>query len=373
MARKNLKKELEALQEVIEALRSGNVDAVVGNSEILLLRQALDESDRKNKEIIESISDGFFALDRQWRFSYINERAAQNVGFKPHELIGRNVWEKFPAIIGTAQEAAYRKSMADGVAETLEIGGSFSNQYYHIRVYPSAEGISVYWQNITERKKIEQLKDDFIGMISHEMRTPLTVVLGALDTAQTEGIRPEESLRLMKDAEAGARELADILENLLELSRFQSNHLMIKRTRVRVDEIVRRAVGKVENGTHNITADIESDLPLIEVDEIRMITILNNLLGNAVKYSAAGTGVRIFGVKRDGYIVIGVQDEGPGISREDQPRLFKQFERLTDPVRSKGVGLGLVVCKHLVEAHGGKIWVESEAGKGSTFQFTVPF
>jgi PAS domain S-box-containing protein len=229
--------------------------------------------------------------------------------------------------------------------------------------------------DITERKKIERLKEDFIGMISHEMRTPLTVIIGAIDTSLTPGISKALSRELLQDAVSGAQELSSILENLLELSRFQANRLNIKKSPVNIAQLTQKCIdraGAARSG-HKVVIDIEAGIPLFVADPVRLETVLHNLIENAIKYSPPDREIRIIARQQNNAIMMGVKDQGKGISQEQQDRLFQRFERLEeDAARSKGLGLGLVVCKHLVEAHGGRIWVESSPGNGSTFQFTIP-
>jgi signal transduction histidine kinase len=177
----------------------------------------------------------------------------------------------------------------------------------------------------------------------------------------------------MRDALASAGELSDILENLLELSRSQSDRLLINKEQVDIAKVVAGCIDKVSaQSTHKFTMDIPADIPMVKADRLRIGRVVYNLIGNAIKYSPAESEIKVFAYRQNNFVVVGIADEGPGISKEDQKRLFKHYERLAVPELAKGVGLGLVVCKHLVEAHGGEIWVESEPGKGSTFYFTIP-
>ncbi len=232
------------------------------------------------------------------------------------------------------------------------------------------------FHDITERKKVEELKDDFIGMVSHELKTPLTVVMGALDAAVSAGVPPKEARALLDDAIWGAQTMADIVENLLELSRWQANRLMLSTQRLDIAAVVQRTVRQLsrKHTDRIIVSDVQSDLPQPEGDPVRIERILENLIDNAVKYSPNGGDIRVTAHNEGGNIVIGVHDRGIGIKPADQARLFQPFQRLGDPQSThlQGVGLGLVVCRRLVEAHGGRIWVESEPGKGSSFLFTLP-
>jgi PAS domain S-box-containing protein len=232
-------------------------------------------------------------------------------------------------------------------------------------------------QDITERKKADMIKDEFIGMVSHELKTPLTVVTGAISTATTDGVSPEDARRLLDDAAWGAETMADIVDNLLELSRWQSNRLVLKPWPLDIGRIVTRMVeqSSQKSPVHNVIADVSPTLPSVNADNTRLERILDNLIDNAIKYSPSGGEVIVSASEKDGHIQVSVSDQGIGISEADRNRLFQPFSRLDMDAPSsaiKGVGLGLVVCRRLVEAHGGRIWVESEPGKGSTFRFTLP-
>ena len=231
-------------------------------------------------------------------------------------------------------------------------------------------------RDITQRKKAEQLKDEFAGMVSHELKTPLTVIIGALAVAATDGISPEESSALIRDAASSADTLAGIVDNLLELSRFQSDRLDLNSEPVDIARLALGVTQKLQHKTsiHHISIDIPGDIPSVIIDRIRIERILNNLVENAIKYSPDGGEIRVSGARQDSQLVIGVSDQGIGISEADQLKLFQRFERLHMPDKQAipGLGLGLRVCRILVEAHSGKIWVESAPGRGSTFFFTIP-
>jgi PAS domain S-box-containing protein len=228
--------------------------------------------------------------------------------------------------------------------------------------------------DITERKKVEQMKDDFIGLVSHELKTPITVIMGSIFTALSKGISKEDSRQLLEDAASSSESLAGIIDNLLELSRAQSNRLVIRKEAVDISKTAIRVAEALTRWSdlHNIIIEIPAGLPIVKADQIRVERVLHNLVENAIKYSPGGGTVAISARQTDAYLEVGVKDNGIGISQEDQSRLFKPFERLETVIGIGGVGLGLIVCRWLVEAHGGKIWVKSEPGKGSIFYFTLP-
>ena len=229
------------------------------------------------------------------------------------------------------------------------------------------------FHDITERKKMEQLKDEFISMVSHELKTPLTVIIGAINTAMVDGISEEDARSLMQDASSSSEALAAILENLLELSRFQANRFHLNIEAIDLRKAISDVVTQLSKATsdHTFFVNVLEDISPIRADRIRVTRIVYNLAENAIKYSPNGGEIKIQAREDGDSVVVSVTDNGVGISPGDQLRLFRQFERL-DTVSRQGLGLGLLVCRRLVEAHKGRIWVESEPGKGSTFYFTLP-
>jgi PAS domain S-box-containing protein len=233
--------------------------------------------------------------------------------------------------------------------------------------------------DITERKKLEELKDDFIGLVSHELRTPLTVINGCLSTVLTEWDRlPSGEVRqLLRDAILESESLSHLVENLLELSRFQAQQLTLYAEPTNIQTLVRETVGKLKQQapSHQFVTSIPDGIPLVNADPLRIERILYNLMENAAKYSPPGTQIKISARVEPERVVIAVSDQGRGLSRNEQEKLFSPFQRLERTIHDgvKGVGLGLVVCRRLVEAHGGEIWVESKLGKGSTFFFALPY
>lgn len=233
------------------------------------------------------------------------------------------------------------------------------------------QGYVITLTDVTALKQAEQLKDEFIGLVSHEIRTPLTVVMGAIGVALNEGVETEVVKLMLREAMQGARSLNQIVSNLLELSRYQSDRLSLKRDLIDIGAVTQALAGSPRTDSHRLVVEIADGLPPVHADKMRLELILKNLLSNAMKYSPPGTEVRLAARKHADNLVLSVSDQGIGMSDEEQSRLFMPFGRLGNAT-SPGIGLGLLVCRRLVEAHGGEIWVESTEGKGSTFSFTLP-
>lgn len=262
---------------------------------------------------------------------------------------------------------------ADGKKINIEVHG--------FPVFDKKGNVSMmitYYLDITERKQLDQLKDEFIGLVSHELRSPLTVITGAVSTVMTEGsqLSEEETHQLLMDASQEADLLSRLLNNLLELSRAQAGRLIIHAEPVNIKKLLQDSVEEIkrQSSSHRFTLEIPGKLPAVNADQLRLERILYNLLENAVKYSPHGGEIRVSVKLEKERLVISVSDQGIGISKADQTKLFKPFQRIEDAMlkSTRGLGLGLLVCQRLVESHGGQIWVESKLGRGSTFFFTLP-
>jgi PAS domain S-box-containing protein len=346
---------------------------------------ALRESEEKYRTLVESSPDGIVSVDPDGFVVDCNEAACRVLGHNRNSLIG------LPARRLLSERAL---ETVPGYREQLMTIGLFEDEFEFVgedgetriiwakAVKPDVgtSGLRslVYLRDVSERRRVAELKDEFIGLVSHELRSPLTVIIGAVNTALSESDRlsRQEMRQLLKDAADEAESLSHLLGNLLELSRAQANRLLLHLEQVHLHQIAHDAMDKVkqQSGTHRIIIDLPKRLPLVEADQLRLERILFNLLENAVKYSPGGGDIRLFARRQGHELIVGVRDNGVGISPEDRVKLFQPFQRLGDPRdnRTKGAGLGLLVCRRLVEAHGGRIWVESEVNRGTTFYFTLP-
>lgn len=249
--------------------------------------------------------------------------------------------------------------------------------YHSVLADPGGKMLSVLSevQDITEHRRIDRAKDEFIGLVSHELRNPLTVILGSVQTALTPGLSAEEINFLLDNAAEGAKSMEGIITNLLELSRAQADRLKLEHVTVSLNSAAEKVISQVKlfHNSHIYTIEADLDLPTVTGDPVRIERILYNLVDNAAKYSPKNTEVKIKIERRIGDVAVSVADRGMGIPMDRIGELFEPFQRLVDSSENaKGLGLGLVVCKRLVEAHGGSIGVQSERGKGTTFTFTLP-
>ena len=231
-------------------------------------------------------------------------------------------------------------------------------------------------RDITRFRQAEEMKSTFISVVSHELKTPVALIKGYVSTLRREDARWDRAV--VKDSLQVIEEEADrltlMIENLLDASRLQAGGMTINRSDVVLPDLARRLAKRFETQTsqHTFAIDFPDGFPIILGDETRLEQVLSNLILNSIKYAPKGE-IRISGQVRSDVVIVCVSDEGPGISPEDAPHIFDRFYRAPDMARhTKGAGLGLYLARSIVEAHGGRIWVDTEAGKGARICFSLP-
>jgi len=356
-----------------------------------LERQQAEEALRKSEERLRLHTENSPLAIVEWDANFVVTRwagAAESMfGWKAAETVGKPIaslnmiYEPDIPIVN-----ATMAKLTDGVSRSVtssnrnitKDGRIISCTWYNSVLYDAnGKMMSVMSEveDITERKRADQAKDEFISLVSHELRNPLTVIIGSVQTALTPGLTAGEIKFLMQNAAEGGHSMEQIISNLLELSRYQANRLTLTREQVDIPLMARKVVEQVKlfHPLHHYVLDTAADVPPVIGDPVRIERILYNLIENAAKYSPHESQVKIKLARGETAVTVSVADHGIGMPAERINELFEPFQRLVDQSEhAKGLGLGLVVCKRLVEAHGGKIWAESKAGKGSTFFFTLP-
>jgi len=241
------------------------------------------------------------------------------------------------------------------------------------------EGMILVFHDITELRRLEQIRQDFVANVSHELRTPISSIKGYAETLLEGALEDKDNARefiniIYQDSDR----LASLINDLLDLSKIESGKMKMLLVPFDAVSLIKRAVTVIENQakakTIALKLDLPPNLPKIKADETRFSQVMINLLDNAIKYSSEGGSVTIYAKTVNGALQIDITDTGIGISEKDLPRIFERFYRV-DKARSRelgGTGLGLSIVKHIVQAHGGQVWVKSELGQGSTFSFTIP-
>ncbi len=244
----------------------------------------------------------------------------------------------------------------------------------------SAEGtlrnIVVTIRDITKFRTAEEIKNTFVSVISHELKTPVALIKGYVSTLRREDASWDKEV--VKDSLAVIEEEADrlttMIEDLLDASRLQAGGLRLNLADISIPALARRLAERFRTqiGQHTISVDFPEKYPVVLADESRIEQVIANLISNAIKYAAGGE-IRISGQVRAGQVIVCVSDEGPGIAPEDIPFVFERFYRSSDAAKqTKGAGLGLYLARAIVEAHGGRIWVDPQPNSGARICFSMP-
>jgi PAS domain S-box-containing protein len=233
-------------------------------------------------------------------------------------------------------------------------------------------------RDITERRNLDTLRGDLISMIYHDLRSPLANVVSSLDVVETM-LSPDEEAALKPLLDIAIRSterIQRLTDSLLDMNRLEAGQPIGSRQMISIEELIRDAVEMItpiaRNKSQTIEVEILSELPAVYVDPDMIRRVITNLLENATKYTPTGCLIRVGAYLQDDLVNTWVQDNGPGIPASEHERIFDKFSRLHIREGPRGLGLGLAYCRMAVQAHGGRIWVESELGSGSRFQFTLP-
>jgi len=241
------------------------------------------------------------------------------------------------------------------------------------------EGAILVFHDITELRRLEKIRQDFVANVSHELRTPISSIKGYAETLLEGALEDKDNAKeFISIIYQDSNRLASLINDLLDLSKIESGKLKMSFAALDPVSLIKKAVTVIDNQAKaksiTLKINITQSLPNIKADEIRFSQVMINLLDNAIKYSSEGGTATISAKVVDDTLQIDISDTGIGISEKDLPRIFERFYRV-DKARSRelgGTGLGLSIVKHIVSVHRGQVWVKSELGHGSTFSFTIP-
>ncbi|MGC1416193.1 MAG: ATP-binding protein, partial [Candidatus Acidiferrum sp.] len=263
------------------------------------------------------------------------------------------------------------------------VTGTLRQHYFAITVAAvragDTTGAVVVLHAITELRRLERVRRDFVANVSHEFRTPLTAIQGFAETLLAGAIDDSVNrTRFLEIILEHSRRLARLTEDLLVLSKMDADRLELEIQQLRVSQLIESCLETAQRRAAEkdlrISVNLPQSLPDIAGDRRRLAEVLQNLLDNAIQYTLPGGQITVSAEPQDDEVILTVSDTGIGIPKVDQPRIFERFYRV-DVARSReagGTGLGLAIAKHLVEVHGGRLWVDSEVGRGSQFHFSVP-
>ena len=355
---------------------------------------------RQSDSILESVGDGIYGIDLDGKVTVVNSAAAQMLGYKQEEMLGRNMHQLIhhTRADGTPYAAAdspIRKSLTNFATVRIsnEIfwrkdGTSFPVEYV-ARPQIDAQspdtnglkalGVVVAFTDTTERRALDRMKDEFISTVSHELRTPLTSLRGALGLLAGGALtnRPEKTQQMLEIAISNSDRLVRLVNDILDLERISSGKTELHLTMCSAEDLLRRAAGvqQTRSPRPNIRIFFAAHGVNVWADPDRILQTLNNLISNAIKFSPEGSEIHLTARNIDeNEALIEVRDQGRGIPADKLEHIFDRFQQgdASDSRAMGGTGLGLAICRSIVNQHGGRIWATSAPDQGTIFYFTLP-
>jgi PAS domain S-box-containing protein len=322
--------------------------------------------------IFANIDDGVVILDDDGRIQLMNKAMLVAFDLPDKGYLGRPVLDiidhpDFSVLLNRAQMAPLKYHEI-----TLDDGRIYNAQYTPLK----GIGSVITVQDISYLKQVDRLKSDFVHTVSHDLRSPLTSVLGYTELVSRVGPLNEQQMEFLTRIRSSVESITTLVNELLDLSRLEAG-VDARREAVRIENILKFAIDTLEGqfrlNNLSLELNIADNLPEMRGNPIRLRQLLDNLLTNAAKYTPQGTTIRVSLHAEDNLIIFSVEDEGPGIPQSEQGRIFEKFYRASNaPEQVTGSGLGLAIVKSIVDSHQGRIWVESVVGKGSKFFVVLP-
>ncbi len=339
---------------------------------------------RRERAILENVADVVCSLDKDLRFSDINAAAFNHWGYDSESFIGGRLVDLLAPDDRTSVHKTLRQVIDSGRESSFECAvlksdGSYADTEWSVTYSKEEESLYCVIHDITARKNLERMKAEFVAMVSHEIRTPLSSIqmTHSLIESELADSLDDFMTRSLTAAQDNINRLMALVNNLLDLDKLESGHIELVPENISAAQIAATAVGAIESlfvGKNiSVSHNIDPNL-MVNADKERIVQVLINLLGNAIKYSPAHSKVSVRARKDGRFVRFLVTDSGRGIPEGKLQTVFERFRQVeaADEKVHKGAGLGLAISKAIIEKHKGKIGVDSTLGEGSTFWFTLP-
>ncbi|MFQ5956877.1 MAG: two-component system histidine kinase PnpS [Candidatus Brocadiales bacterium] len=332
--------------------------------------------------ILSSMTEGVLAVDREEKAFLVNRAACNMFGLDHEKTLGRHIHEVFN---NEQLNTLVRETLKSGNVHIFESSDLISNETtFRLHITPIKEsnsdlGVAIIAHDITDLKKLEKMRVEFVANVSHELKTPLASIKGFVETLKDGALEePENARRFLSIIERHTNRLNNLISDLLSLSKIESGETPLELRKIKLLAFVDKLTGTfddhIREKEHTLSINIPQGLTYIYADEALLDQALANLLDNAIKYTPPHGKITISATEESGQIELAVSDTGIGIPEADLARVFERFYRV-DKARSRelgGTGLGLAIVKHIALAHCGTVFAKSEPGQGSTFTITFP-
>ncbi|MGE5655046.1 MAG: PAS domain S-box protein [Actinomycetota bacterium] len=346
------------------------------------------EAERRWRSLLDNVQLIVVGLDLSGNVNYINSFFLRITGYTQAEILGQNWFKKFlPPSMQQSSQTVFSEILTHNAHPyyrniILTKSGEERFVAWNNTMLQDAEGRTIgtisIGEDITEQQKLEQIKNEFIGIVSHELRTPLTAIQMSLGLLKT-GIydkKPEKARRMIEIALIDTNRLVNLVNDILDLERLESGRAFLEKTVCKAQDLMQQAI----DGIQAIATQQQITIALTPTDaEVwattdAIIQTLTNLLSNALKFSPPHSQIHLSATHQTGYVLFQVSDRGRGIPADKLEAIFGRFQQVdaSDSREKGGTGLGLAICRSIIERHGGKIWADSVVGAGSTFFFTLP-
>jgi two-component system phosphate regulon sensor histidine kinase PhoR len=336
-----------------------------------LYQESEDERNKLNT-ILNNIDDGVIVLDAEKHILYINGSARRTFGLGIGDLVGKALFDiiRHPDMKAMLEDLDQNPLKHNEIA--FEDGRTFNAQYAPI----TGIGSAITLQEITHLKMLDRLKNDFIHTVSHDLRSPLTAIMGYVELLDRIGPLNDQQKEFVRRVQASVQNITTLVNDLLDLGRIEAG-FDTRKDLVAMDGILRYTLDNYYNQISDKHIKLRVEIPegILPVlgNPIRLRQMLDNLVGNAVKYDPEGGLLSIKIEIEGGQLITSIEDSGVGIPLSDQPHIFEKFYRASNAPKSvPGTGLGLAIVKSIVDSHQGRIWVESKPGEGSIFIVVLP-
>jgi len=346
------------------------------------VRDLVEESENSRSRleaIFANLGDGVIIVDQDSTVIGVNDAALAILGTRSNWAVGR------PLVVAARDVDLHnllQHSYSSGKQQSATIQYAPSGKVFEAIAQPVDRkgerlGILVL-RDVTELRRLEAVRREFVANVSHELRTPLASIRALVETLEAGAIDdPEVSGDFLHRVVGEVDRLTALVDELLDLARLESERVSLRLESIAPLKLIskgaERLLPQIERAKLTLRVDIASGLPEISVDRGRIEQVLLNLVHNAIKFSRPGGSITVSSWEDDGNLVVSVRDTGVGIASSELPRVFERFYKSDKARRSDGTGLGLAIAKHIVQIHGGAIWVESEQGRGTTFTFALPY